>query len=220
MPRKTSLTPPLLYVVQPELQGSQSKAMQTRYRAKISKAEEETMTQTSDTEQESASMLNGAKDPGGKITDGTESMEVKKTEIAIENHEEKSGDKKEQMNKELMQFFLQRLNPRAQENDKETTSRKNRIQTTNEREEVRVQSSNEASEEKVSTSANHEEVRRLVSRLSRYPDFVRKPLCEAIVRGEKVRMQVDKKRGDQVRVIINSKKKTIDIYDISELIVL
>lgn len=213
MPRKTSLTPPLLYVIQPELQEKRTKVMQSRYYTKTETTEE--MIQIADDLNQELAEFNADHD----LVE-TETTQVEKLEKVGEYGKGKSAVTKEPVNKELMKFFLQRLNPQFKVNSMEIPSPKDQSQKTNILDEEQVQIRSEIEEEKINESAHCEDVRRLITRLSRYPDFVTKPLCEAIIRGEKVLLQIDKKRGDRVRVIINSKKQMIDIHDISDLSVL
>jgi hypothetical protein len=67
---------------------------------------------------------------------------------------------------------------------------------------------------------NRLKILRLVTRLSRYPNVLPKPYCEAVVNGEKVTFQIETKRGGQIRVKEGKRYRIIEISDITDINVL
>ncbi|OCA84241.1 hypothetical protein A8F94_16120 [Bacillus sp. FJAT-27225] len=71
--------------------------------------------------------------------------------------------------------------------------------------------------------AGDEETREIwqtVTRLSRYPIFLKKPLAEAVVGGQKMIFEVHRKRNRELLVKMDEKYKTITIDDITSIKVL
>lgn len=64
------------------------------------------------------------------------------------------------------------------------------------------------------------EIRRTVSRLARYPHFLERPLVKAVVAGESMQFQIDRKRGNELRIKIGERFKVIRIEEITEIEVL
>ena len=63
-------------------------------------------------------------------------------------------------------------------------------------------------------------MKRLIKRLALYPNVIERPLCEAIVHGEKMVFEVISKRGNFVRIRNDRKIEVIHIDEISDLKVL
>lgn len=64
-----------------------------------------------------------------------------------------------------------------------------------------------------------EEMKALITKLSRYPDVIEKPICEAIIAGKKVRLQVIGMRDDILRAKVGATIKRFAISDIEDLVV-
>lgn len=63
-------------------------------------------------------------------------------------------------------------------------------------------------------------IRALITRLARYPSVIEKPICEAVINGKKVHLQILSKRGETIKVRIARSVKKIEISEIEELSIL
>ena len=81
------------------------------------------------------------------------------------------------------------------------------------------------SEESAAESLNSQteqldELRTLITRLARYPNVIERPVCEAVINGKKVNLQVLSKRGDLVKVKVARTIKKIPITEFEQLSIL
>ena len=78
----------------------------------------------------------------------------------------------------------------------------------------------EAVESSNSQADQLDEFRILITRLARYPNVIERPMCEAVIDGKKIKLQVMSKRGDIVKVKIGRTIKKIALTDFEELSIL
>ncbi|XJZ28203.1 hypothetical protein ACF5W4_05235 [Bacillota bacterium Lsc_1132] len=69
-------------------------------------------------------------------------------------------------------------------------------------------------------SEQQDELRALITRLARYPNVIERPVCEAVIDGKKIKLQVISKRGDMVKVKVARTIKKFAITDFEELSIL
>lgn len=69
-------------------------------------------------------------------------------------------------------------------------------------------------------SKQRRELKSLITRLSRYPNVIERPVCEAVINGEKLKLQIISKRGETVKVMIARTIRIIDLSEIEELSIL
>lgn len=68
-----------------------------------------------------------------------------------------------------------------------------------------------------SYSERQDEIRALITRLARYPSVIEKPVCEAVIDGKKMKIQIISKRGDTIKVMSARTIKKFEISDFEEL---
>ncbi|MGG5253250.1 hypothetical protein ACQYAD_07120 [Neobacillus sp. SM06] len=77
-----------------------------------------------------------------------------------------------------------------------------------------------AAENLTSQTEQLDELRALITRLARYPNVIERPICEAVLNGKKVNLQVLSKRGDLVKVKVARTIKKIPITEFEQLSIL
>lgn len=120
------------------------------------------------------------------------SEEIKVVSAAVEEQ-----NSKKKADPQLVNMFLKTLMPKADEELIKNIQEGN-LESLQEAEESKPKSETKNSKT-VDVQADNE-IKKVISRLARYPNVMKRPMCEAEIGGKKQKFQVESKRGDLVKI--------------------
>jgi hypothetical protein len=209
MAKKLSTFMPLLYIFQPQTEVGELK-MQSRFSFKVHDKKEKTDQDLSELEHDASAPV--------KMEDAENIPPVQLiVEDQLEAMNPDKRDSKKTADPQLVNMFLKTLMPKANEKLIKNIQEGN----LEEQEEVaESKSKNEANSSKSADVQVDSEIKKIISRLARYPNVMKRPMCEAKIGGKKQRFQVESKRGELVKIKSGENYYHYSIADFAEFTIL
>lgn len=223
MSKERNKSMPMLYIFQPQITVNESN-MQSRYSFKVYEKEidtEESVMPDAEISEDQSSLNSVAESIGAEeIQELPEEIEdtflpyvVEEPEISQAGHPEleeesqedseenkvvsaavEEQDSKKKADPQLVNMFLKTLMPKA-DDELIKNIQEGKLEALQEVEETKPKSETKA----VDVQADSE-IKKMISRLARYPNVMKRPMCEAEIGGKKQKFQVESKRGDLVKI--------------------